>query len=108
VRPPEPQRAFGTLSGGNQQKVIVGKWALMRPSVFLLDNPTAGVDPGAREQILALLKGLAEVGTALIVHSSEPEELVRLATRVLVVKEGKVVAELAGAEVTERAIAAAN
>jgi ABC-type sugar transport system ATPase subunit len=108
VRPPEAQRAFGTLSGGNQQKVIVGKWALMRPAVFLLDNPTAGVDPGAREDILRLLRGLADAGTAVVVHSSEPEELSRLATRVLVVKEGRVVAELRGEELTERAITAAN
>jgi ABC-type sugar transport system ATPase subunit len=108
VRPPEPRRAFGTLSGGNQQKVIVGKWALLRPAVFLLDNPTAGVDPGAREDILRLLRGLAEEGTAVVVHSSEPEELSRLATRVLVVKEGRVVAELRGEELTERAITAAN
>ena len=108
VRPPEPRRAFGTLSGGNQQKVIVGKWALMRPTVFLLDNPTAGVDPGAREDILALLRGLAETGTAVVVHSSEPEELARLATRVLVIKEGRIVAELQGEQVTERGITAAN
>jgi ABC-type sugar transport system ATPase subunit len=108
VRPPEPRRAFGTLSGGNQQKVIVGKWALLRPAVFLLDNPTAGVDPGAREDILRLLRGLAEEGTAVVVHSSEPEELSRLATRVLVVKEGRIVAELRGEELTERAITAAN
>jgi ABC-type sugar transport system ATPase subunit len=108
VRPPEPERAFGTLSGGNQQKVIVGKWALLRPTVFLLDNPTAGVDPGAREQILALLKGLAQAGTGLIAHSSEPEELARLASRVLVVREGRIAVELAGDEVTERAITAAN
>ncbi|MBS1679012.1 MAG: sugar ABC transporter ATP-binding protein [Actinobacteria bacterium] len=108
VRPPEPRRPFGTLSGGNQQKVIVGKWALMRPSVFLLDNPTAGVDPGAREDILALLRGLADAGTAVVVHSSEPEELSRLATRVLVIKEGRIVAELKEREVTERGITAAS
>jgi ABC-type sugar transport system ATPase subunit len=108
VRPPEPKRAFGTLSGGNQQKVIVGKWALLRPVVFLLDNPTAGVDPGAREEILALLRGLADAGTAVIVNSSEPEELARLATRVLVVRDGRVAAELRGDQIDERAIAAAS
>ena len=108
VRPPEPGRHFATLSGGNQQKVIVGKWALMRPTVFLLDNPTAGVDPGAREEILALLRGLADAGTAVIVHSSEPEELARLATRVLIVKDGRIASELVGEHVTEREIMAAN
>lgn len=108
VRPPEPRRAFGTLSGGNQQKVIVGKWALMRPSVFLLDNPTAGVDPGAREDILALLRGLADAGTAIVVHSSEPEELARLATRVIVIRGGQIASELEGDDVSERSITAAN
>jgi ABC-type sugar transport system ATPase subunit len=108
VRPPEPSRAFATLSGGNQQKVIVGKWALMRPRVFLLDNPTAGVDPGAREEILALLRGLAEAGTAVVVHSSEPEELARLATRVLIVKDGQITSELVGDRLSEREIMAAN
>jgi ribose transport system ATP-binding protein len=108
IRPPEPGRAFGTLSGGNQQKVIVGKWALLRPRVFLLDDPTVGVDPGAREEILALFHGLAEAGTAVVVHSSEPEELARLADRVLVVKEGRIAIELRGEELTERAIAAAS
>jgi ABC-type sugar transport system ATPase subunit len=108
VRPPEPSRAFATLSGGNQQKLIVGKWALMRPRVFLLDNPTAGVDPGAREEILALLRGLAEAGTAVVVHSSEPEELARLATRVLIVKDGRIASELVGERLSEREIMAAN
>jgi ABC-type sugar transport system ATPase subunit len=108
VRPPQPRRAFGTLSGGNQQKVIVGKWALLRPVVFLLDSPTAGVDPGAREEILALLRGLAEAGTAVIVNSSEPEELARLATRVLVVRDGRIAAELSGEELDERAITIAS
>jgi ABC-type sugar transport system ATPase subunit len=108
VRPPEPKRPFGTLSGGNQQKVIVGKWALLRPVVFLLDNPTAGVDPGAREEILALLRSLAEAGTAVIVNSSEPEELSRLASRVLLVRDGRIAAELRGEEIDERAITAAS
>lgn len=108
VRPPEPLRAFGTLSGGNQQKMIVGKWALMRPRAFLLDNPTAGVDPGAREEILTLLRGLADAGTAVVVHSSEPEELARIATRVVVIQEGKIATELVGDRLTEREITAAN
>jgi len=108
VKPPEPRRPFGTLSGGNQQKLIVGKWALMQPRVFVLDDPTVGVDPGAREEILALLHGLADAGTALVVHSTEPEDLARLAHRVLIVREGRIASELRGEEVTERAITAAN
>jgi ABC-type sugar transport system ATPase subunit len=107
VNPPEPERPFGTLSGGNQQKVIIGKWALMRPRLFVLDDPTAGVDPGAREDIYAVLRGLQKAGTAILLISSEPEQLVRLARRVLVVKSGRVVEELAGDRVTVAAISRA-
>jgi ABC-type sugar transport system ATPase subunit len=108
VRPPEPDREFATLSGGNQQKVIIGKWALRRPRVFVLDDPTAGVDPGAREEIYAVLRGLRAAGTAILLISSEPEQLERLADRVVVIKGGRVVEELAGPAATERAISAAS
>jgi len=100
VRPPDSRSPFGTLSGGNQQKVIIGKWALTRPRLFVLDDPTAGVDPGAREDIYAVLQGLRRAGTAILLISSEPEQLVRLAGRVLVVKAGRVVEELKGSAVT--------
>jgi ABC-type sugar transport system ATPase subunit len=104
VRPPDAARVFGTLSGGNQQKVIIGKWALLRPHVFVLDDPTAGVDPGAREEIYAVLRGLEQAGTGIVFISSEPEQLARLANRVLVVKEGRIVEQLEGDDVTEHAI----
>ena len=107
VSPPQPQHPFGTLSGGNQQKVIIGKWALMRPRLFVLDDPTAGVDPGAREDIYAVLRGLQKAGTAILLISSEPEQLVRLARRVLVVRSGRVVEELTGDDVTVTAISRA-
>ncbi len=100
VHPPDVRRVFGTLSGGNQQKVIIGKWALTRPRLFVLEDPAAGVDPGAREDIYAVLKGLQESGTAILVTSSEPEQLVRLADRVVVVKEGRIVEHLDRQHVT--------
>ena len=108
VRPPDPDRIFETLSGGNQQKVIVGKWALMRPRIFVLDNPTAGVDPGAREDILGVIDGIAATGTGIIVVSSEPEQLARIATRVLIMRAGRIADEMVGEQVDERAIAGAS
>jgi ribose transport system ATP-binding protein len=104
VRPPDARRAFGTLSGGNQQKVVIGKWALTRPRLFVLDDPTAGVDPGAREDIYAVLRGMQAAGTAVVLISSEPEQLVRLARRVLVVRAGRIETELEGDAVTIAAI----
>jgi ribose transport system ATP-binding protein len=108
VRPPEADRIFGTLSGGNQQKVIIGKWALMRPAVFVLDDPTAGVDPGAREDIYKVLRSLTAAGTGILVISSEPEQLARIADRVLTIRDGEVATELAAADLNERAISAAT
>lgn len=108
VRPPEASRAFRTFSGGNQQKLIVGKWALTRPKVFVLDDPTSGVDPGAREDLFAVIRGLTESGTAVLFISTEPEQLARVAQRVLVLHDGGIAAELAGADMTEEAISAAS
>ena len=104
VRPPEPDQKFGTLSGGNQQKVILGKWALLRPRVWILDDPTAGVDPGAREEIFGVLRGLAQEGVGIIFISSEPEQVARMASRALVMKSGHIASELHGNDITERAI----
>jgi ribose transport system ATP-binding protein len=108
VQPPDPEYKFGALSGGNQQKVILGKWALLRPRVWVLDDPTAGVDPGAREEIFGVLRGLAQEGVGIIFISSEPEQLARMASRVLVMKSGHISGELQGNDVTERAISSAS
>ena len=108
VRPPDPDQLFANLSGGNQQKVILGKWALLRPRVFVLDDPTAGVDPGARTEMFAVLRGLARAGVALLFISTEPEQLERVASRVIVVKAGRVVEELRGEAISEQAISRAS
>jgi ABC-type sugar transport system ATPase subunit len=84
-----------TLSGGNQQKVVLAKWLLCRPRVLLLDEPTRGVDVGAKADIHTLLRELAAAGMALVVSSSEYPELLELCTRIIVMYNGKVVAELA-------------
>jgi ribose transport system ATP-binding protein len=108
VRPPLPGKLFQQFSGGNQQKAIIGKWALLRPKLLVLDDPTTGVDPGAREELFAVLRGLLEAGTAILFISSEPEQLASLTRRVLVLRNGRLSAELLGDDVTEEAMVGAS
>jgi ABC-type sugar transport system ATPase subunit len=93
----------GRLSGGNQQKVVIGKWLARHPKVLLLDEPTRGVDVGARAEIYRIIHGLAAEGVAVLVISSEFAELTAC-DRVLVMHEGRVVAELVGEHISEEAI----
>jgi ribose transport system ATP-binding protein len=104
VRPPEPDRPFRTLSGGNQQKALVAKWFETHPSVFLLHEPTQGVDVGAKPEIFAHMRRAVETGTSLIVASTEYEDLAHLCNRVLVFRNGRIVAELHGASLTHQRI----
>jgi ribose transport system ATP-binding protein len=104
VTPPEPKRLFGTLSGGNQQKVLVAKWFWTQPTVLLLHEPTQGVDVGARRQIFDRIHGAAQEGKAVVVASSEYEDLANLCDRVYVFRHGRVVAELTGEALTEHQI----
>ncbi|MEO8410158.1 MAG: sugar ABC transporter ATP-binding protein, partial [Propionivibrio sp.] len=96
------------LSGGNQQKVAIGRWLLRVPQVLILDEPTRGVDIGARAEIHRLVRALAASGMAVIVISSEPDELPDLSDRVLVMSEGKIVKQLSGTEITRQAIVEAS
>ena len=101
-------RPARTLSGGNQQKAVLGKWLLGRPSVVLLDEPTRGIDVGAKQHVYRLVADLAGGGAAVLLASSEIEELLGLADRVLVLRRGSVVDELCRAEFDrERILAAA-
>jgi ribose transport system ATP-binding protein len=104
VRPPNPEKMLASFSGGNQQKALLGKWLLRRPRVLVLDSPTIGVDPGAREQIFRLLRGLALVGTGVLLISNEAEHLARVCDRVVVLDEGVMKAEITGDNLTEEAI----
>ncbi|WP_340537152.1 sugar ABC transporter ATP-binding protein [Nocardioides sp. GXZ039] len=101
VRPAGVTRAVRTLSGGNQQKVVLARWLLRECRVLLLDEPTRGVDVGARAEIYQLIRTLADSGVAVVVVSSEVEEVLGLADRVLVVREGRVVHEAPVAEIDE-------
>jgi ABC-type sugar transport system ATPase subunit len=96
--------SVSTLSGGNQQKVVLGKWLEHPPKVLLLDEPTRGVDVGAREEIYGILEDLARRGVAIVVASSDLSEVLRLAHRVIVLRNGRIVGELDGASATEAAI----
>ena len=98
---------MGTLSGGNQQKVLFARMLLGEPRLLLADEPTRGVDVGAKLAIYELLVSLAEAGMAIVLISSELEEILGLAHRVLVMRAGRLVAELEGESMTESAILAA-
>ncbi len=103
-----PDLPVARLSGGNQQKVAIGRWLLRAPDVLILDEPTRGVDIGARSEIHRHVRALAARGMAVLVISSEPEELPDLCDRVLVMAEGRVVLELCGAGLTRNAVVAAS
>jgi ribose transport system ATP-binding protein len=91
IRPRDPKREVRTLSGGNQQKVVLARWLLKGCDVLLLDEPTRGVDVGARSELYELIRRLADDGVAVVVVSSEVPEVLGLADRVLVIREGEVV-----------------
>ncbi len=101
VRPSDPRRRVGTLSGGNQQKVVLGRWLMRGCSVLLLDEPTRGVDVGARTEIYQLVHRLAAEGVAVVLVSSEVPEVLGLSHRVLVLREGRVVHEAPSTELDE-------
>jgi ribose transport system ATP-binding protein len=103
-----PNQPVGRLSGGNQQKVVIGRWLNRKPKLLILDEPTRGVDIGARAEIHRLVREMARNGMAVIAISSEPDELPELCDRVLVMAEGQIVQELKGAEVTRAAIIGAS
>ena len=79
-----------TLSGGNQQKVVIGKWLLRQPKLFILDEPTRGLDVGAKQEVNKAIAQLADAGTAVLMISSELEELVGMCDRVLVMNRGEI------------------
>ena len=97
----------GQLSGGNQQKVVFGKWMSTNPKVAILDEPTRGVDVGAKDEIYRLIEELSAQGMAIVVISSELEELIVLCDRVIAIYGGKIAAELKGADVTAARVGAA-
>ena len=104
VKVAHPGVAVGKLSGGNQQKVLLARWLEIAPKVLILDEPTRGVDIYAKSEIYQLVHKLAEQGVAVVVISSELPEVIGICDRVLVMREGCITGELAGAAITQEAI----
>ncbi len=104
VKTPDTDTIVGTLSGGNQQKVVLGKWLNASPKIFILDEPTRGIDIGAKVEIYKLLNRLAEEGVAIIMISSELPEVLGMSDRILVMSEGAIVAEFTRENATREAI----
>ena len=93
-----------TLSGGNQQKVVLGKWLARRPDLLIIDEPTRGIDVGTKAEVHRILDGLVAEGMAVLMISSELPEVLGMADRVLVLHEGRLTAELSRAEADENSI----
>ena len=109
IKANSPLTVTGTLSGGNQQKVVLGKWLLTNPKVLFLDEPTRGIDVGAKQEIYAEINKLAKTGLAIVLVSSELPEVLGLSDRVIVLHEGKMMGEFTRSEATpEKVMAAAT
>ncbi|MFD4960944.1 sugar ABC transporter ATP-binding protein [Microbacterium sp. NPDC058389] len=104
LRPPDPDRAALTLSGGNQQKILLARWLVHGTRVLLLDEPTRGVDVGARADIYVLIRRLAAAGNAVVIVSSEIPEVLGLADTVVVVADGRVLNTLPASEIDEHGV----
>jgi ribose transport system ATP-binding protein len=104
IRPPDPAKTVGRLSGGNQQKVLLARWLFASSHVFLLDEPTRGVDVAARAEIYRAINKLAEAGAAVVLVSSDLPELLGMADRILVMRRGRMVAELDAKTTTQEEV----
>jgi ABC-type sugar transport system ATPase subunit len=98
----EPRQLGGRLSGGNQQKVVIAKWVARNARVFLFDEPTRGIDVGAKVEVFQVMDELARSGAAILMVSSELPELIQVADRILVMRQGRLTAELPGGSTQEQ------
>jgi erythritol transport system ATP-binding protein len=108
VRVANPANSIDSLSGGNQQKVVVAKGLLTEPRVLLLDEPTRGIDVGAKSEIFAIMSRLAAEGFGIVFVSSELKEVMAMSDRILVLSKGEVVAEFEGDRATEKELVDAS
>ena len=104
IRTPSADQVVQYLSGGNQQKVVLAKWLALEPRILLLDEPTRGIDVGAKEEIYRLMEELAATGVAVLFASSEMEEILGMSDRALVMYEGRIAGQFQRADLTEEAI----
>jgi rhamnose transport system ATP-binding protein len=107
IKAPSPETRVGNLSGGNQQKVALARWLASEPKVLILDEPTQGVDVGAKAEIHKLIRRLAAQGLAVLMISSELPEIIGMSDRIAVMREGKIVAVLPGKSDPHEVMAAA-
>ncbi len=108
VCPPNPDMLVTNLSGGNQQKVVVGKWLQLEPKVLLLSDPAKGVDVNAKEEMYNVVRELSSNGTSVVIYASDNEELIHLCDRILVMFEGNVIADLPAQGLSDEALVAAS
>jgi ribose transport system ATP-binding protein len=99
-------RPVATLSGGNQQKVVIAKWLMTEARIILLNDPTRGIDVGTKQEIYQLLRKLADAGAAILLYSTDYDELVGCCDRVAILYQGRILRELCGTEITEHNIVA--
>lgn len=104
IKTPSTEQLVGNLSGGNQQKIVIAKWLATSPKVLILDEPTRGVDVGAKAEIYAIISMLAEQGVGIIMISSDLPEIIHMSDRILVMCNGRIAASLAGDEVSQEKI----
>jgi ABC-type sugar transport system ATPase subunit len=104
IATPSPTRLAQYLSGGNQQKVVVAKWLCTKAKIFIFDEPTRGIDVGAKAEIYALMDTLVKEGAAILMISSELPEVIGMSDRIYVMREGRIVAEMDHAEATQEKI----
>jgi ribose transport system ATP-binding protein len=104
IKTASPDLAVSALSGGNQQKVVIAKWLMNKPRIILLNDPTRGIDVGTKQEIYRLLRRLADDGAAILLYSTDYDELIGCCDRVLVMYDGAIRRELAGDDITERAL----
>jgi simple sugar transport system ATP-binding protein len=104
IRTPNREQLLRNLSGGNQQKVLLARWLATEPKLFILDEPTRGIDVGAKAEIEKLIQSLRQEGLAVLFISSELEEIVRQSQRVVILRDRRKVGEITEAEISEKAI----
>ena len=112
IRPADPDKRVGDMSGGNAQKVVLGKWLMREPKrelkLLIVDEPTAGIDVGAKDEIYRILENLAKKGAAVIVVTSDLQELLRVSHRILVMRKGDIVKEFKNEIVTQSRVLSAG
>ena len=108
IKVASPDDIVSTLSGGNQQKVVIAKWLMTDPDVILLNDPTRGIDVGTKQEIYKLIRELADRGKTILLYSSDYDELVGCCDRVVVMYDGEIVSKLSGDDINGEAIVAAS